>query len=99
MLLDEIDRIEVIRGPGGATWGANAVPEMSGRTMYTRLVETHPESKVLYMSGYDDRAIVRQGVLETGVAFLQKPFSADQMARKVREVLDGSRKESESLKA
>ena len=64
------------------------LPEMSGRTMATRISQMHPESKVLYMSGYADHAIVRQGVLESGMSFLQKPFSADQLAGKVRDVLD-----------
>jgi two-component system, cell cycle sensor histidine kinase and response regulator CckA len=42
----------------------------------------------LFMSGYTDEAIVRHGVLNPGVAFLQKPFSPDALVRKVREVLD-----------
>jgi two-component system cell cycle sensor histidine kinase/response regulator CckA len=64
------------------------MPGMSGRKLVDRLKEIHPEMKVLYMSGYTDNAIVHHGVLEEGTNFIQKPFTLDGLARKVREVLD-----------
>ena len=64
------------------------MPEMSGRQLADRLVERLTKLKVLFVSGYTDDAIVRHGILEPGIAFLQKPFSPESLARKVREVLD-----------
>jgi two-component system cell cycle sensor histidine kinase/response regulator CckA len=64
------------------------MPEMSGREVERRLAEAGHAARVLFMSGYADDAILRHGVLETGVAFLQKPFTPDVLGRKVREVLD-----------
>jgi two-component system cell cycle sensor histidine kinase/response regulator CckA len=53
-----------------------------------RLQRIHPESKALYMSGYTDNVILHHGILEPGINFMQKPFTVDGLARKVREVLD-----------
>lgn len=64
------------------------MPGMSGRELALRLLEIHPEAKVLYMSGYTDDAIVSHGVLSPGVGFIQKPFTLEGLSRKVREVLD-----------
>jgi len=64
------------------------LPNMSGRAVVTQIGEWHPESKVLFMSGYTDQAIVHDGgILDSGTAFLQKPFTADAVLRKIRDVL------------
>jgi CheY-like chemotaxis protein len=64
------------------------MPQMSGRELIDKWKVFRPESKVLYMSGFTDDAILHHGVLDDGVFFLQKPFSPDSLAAKVREVLD-----------
>jgi len=64
------------------------LPGMSGPAMALELRQEHPESKVLYASGYTDNAIVHHGVLDSRVAFLQKPFTAEALVMRVRNVLD-----------
>jgi PAS domain S-box-containing protein len=64
------------------------MPEMSGRVAAEQLTGIRPDMKVLFMSGYTADAVVRHGVLSHGVAYLQKPFSPDALARRIREVLD-----------
>jgi CheY-like chemotaxis protein len=66
------------------------MPDASGRELADRLVKLRPEMKVLFMSGYTDDAIVRHGVLRQGIAYIQKPFTPEALARKVRAVLDES---------
>jgi len=63
------------------------MPGMGGREMVKQLIETRPETKVLYLSGYTEDAIVSDGSIEKGTAFLQKPFTLQNLSRKVREVL------------
>ena len=64
------------------------MPKMGGKETAERLQPLHPQMKVIYMSGYTDESIVHHGVLAPGLNFLEKPFSPEGLARKVREVLD-----------
>ena len=64
------------------------MPGMSGQETAKQLALIRPDMKVLHMSGYTNDAVVRHGVLEQSVAFLQKPFTTHSLLRKVREVLD-----------
>ena len=65
------------------------MPGMSGRELANRVTTLCPGLKVLYMSGYTDNEIARQGVLEEGTHLLQKPFTRSALAAKVRELLEG----------
>ncbi len=64
------------------------MPGMGGRQLVEALPAFLAGMRVLYMSGYPDEAVGRHGFLEAGAPFLQKPFTADGLLRRVREVLD-----------
>jgi two-component system cell cycle sensor histidine kinase/response regulator CckA len=64
------------------------MPGMGGPELAARLGSLHPELRVLYISGYADDAVLRRGVREGLASFLQKPFTLDALARKIRDVLD-----------
>jgi two-component system, cell cycle sensor histidine kinase and response regulator CckA len=66
------------------------MPSLSGRELVRRLIALNSKLRVLYMSGYTDNVIAQGGVLEEGLAFLQKPFTPRVLAQKVREVLDAA---------
>jgi len=64
------------------------MPKMNGRPLVEKLLESRPEMRVLFMSGYTDDEVMRRGVIDGRTAFLQKPFTPAQFAKKVRDVLD-----------
>jgi PAS domain S-box-containing protein len=66
------------------------MPQMGGADLVRRLAATRPDLRVLFLSGYTDPSIVEQGLLESGAAFLQKPFTTEALTQKVREVLDAA---------
>ena len=89
-------RIVVFASHGGNTDSIDllltdvVMPGMSGPALAQRLIGQHPSLRVLYMSGYAEEAIERQGSLPAGGELLDKPFTADQLARRVREAIAGS---------
>jgi signal transduction histidine kinase/DNA-binding response OmpR family regulator len=64
------------------------MPHMSGKELADRVRALYPHTKILFSSAYTENAIVHQGVLDKGVALLQKPYTPSTLARKLREVLD-----------
>ncbi len=64
------------------------MPEMNGSQLVEKVLEARPTIRVLFMSGYTDDEVMRRGVIDGQTAFLQKPFTPDLLAHKVREVLD-----------
>ena len=85
---DALLACERCKGPIHLMLADVIMPGMSGSELAKLLKPLYPEIKILYMSGYTDNAIVRHGVLEKGVNYIQKPFTIEGLARKVRKVLD-----------
>ena len=85
---DALEICKTFEGPIHLLFTDVVMPHMSGREVAEQVSAARPNTKVLYMSGYTDHAIAHHGVLNPGVPFLQKPFTPDLLAQKVREVLD-----------
>jgi CheY-like chemotaxis protein len=85
---EALARVHAHEGPIQLLLTDVVMPGASGRELARRLAELRPHARVLYMSGYTDDAIVRHGILERGLNYLQKPFTPAALARRVREVLD-----------
>jgi two-component system, cell cycle sensor histidine kinase and response regulator CckA len=85
-----IERIAAHDGPIHLLITDVVMPEMGGRQLVEHLAVVRPGMKVLYLSGHTDDALIRHGVLEADVAFLQKPFKIRALTTKVREVLTAS---------
>ena len=66
------------------------MPELSGPEFVERLRRKRPGARVLFVSGYSDDEVMRRGVLAGEKAFLQKPFTPEQLLQKIREVMSGS---------
>ncbi len=64
------------------------MPSMSGKELAAELAERRPDIKLLFSSGYTENAIVHHGVLDPRIEFLQKPYTPEALARRVRQVLD-----------
>ena len=66
------------------------MPRIGGREVVQRLLKSRPDARILYMSGYTGNAAINHGALAEGEPFIQKPFSAEDLLRKIREQLDAS---------
>src|SRR5208337_5260104 len=64
------------------------MPEMNGRELAEKLSAIRPDLKCLYMSGYTADLIAHHGILDEGLNFIQKPFGSNDLAARVRQVLD-----------
>ena len=64
------------------------MPRLRGHELAAKIKELHPECKIILMSGYTEDSVLKRGILEAELAFMQKPFTPTALARKVRDVLD-----------
>jgi DNA-binding response OmpR family regulator len=84
--------LEESEGPIDLVLTDVVMPQMGGAELATRLAGLRPGLPVLFMSGYPDEALARHGMVDAGAYYLQKPFTAEALLRRVRDVLDVSEK-------
>ena len=75
------------------------MPGINGRLLADQLIQLRPDIKIVYMSGYTGQAVGAHRILDPGSIFLQKPFTRDELARKIREALDGEAKSASATSA
>src|SRR5262249_4487889 len=85
---EAVQSFTAVEGKGELLITDVGLARISGRQLADLLLASQSQLKVLFISGYTDDAVVRHGLLQAGVAFLQKPFTPSVLARKVRQVLD-----------
>jgi PAS domain S-box-containing protein len=85
---DALRACDAFQGPLSLMVTDIVMPQVSGQELAARVAPRRPEMRVLYISGYNDDAVVRHGVFNNTTSFLQKPFTPSVLAKKVREVLD-----------
>jgi DNA-binding NtrC family response regulator len=73
------------------------MPGISGRVLAQELVKIHPETRIMYMSGHSDAAVLEDAAMDNTAAFLRKPFRLDALALKIREVLGEHLKPSSEI--
>jgi PAS domain S-box-containing protein len=83
-----LDLVATHEGPIHLVLSDVVMPNRFGPEVVAQIVKKHPEARVIYMSGYTDHPALRAGAMQPGTSFLQKPFGADTLANKIREVLD-----------
>jgi PAS domain S-box-containing protein len=86
--LEALRKLETLGGEVELLLTDVVMPQMGGRELADKALRKYPAMKVLFLSGYTENAIVHRGVLEPSLVFLQKPFTADELARRVRDLLD-----------
>lgn len=92
--LEALGMLKSYHGPLDLLLTDVVMPDINGKTLFTRLTEQFPDLRVLFMSGYTNDVIAHKGVLDEGIHFIQKPFTVHGLADKVREVLMSSKIEN-----